>query len=104
MWRGALSNISSWAAGVMTETWREPINFDRIHQTSKSVVFLASSDEHLWPHVRDVTSDKYKYAVYFLRSDTRIRSGCQKQEVGSVIVKRGIVNYETPRRNPFDTR
>ena len=31
----------------MTETWREPANLDGIDQTSKSAVFVASSDGRL---------------------------------------------------------
>jgi hypothetical protein len=56
-----------------------------IDQTSKSAVFVASSDGRLWPHVRDVPSDKYRYSASFLRSDARIGSGCQKQEVGLLL-------------------
>jgi len=53
----------------MTETWREPINRDRVDQTSKSVVSAASPDG---PHVKDVPSDRYRFAAYVLRSDVRI--------------------------------
>lgn len=62
-----------------TETWREPINRDGINQASKSVVFVAS-DGRRWSHV--------------LRSDARIGTACQKQEVNFVIVNGGIVNKE----------
>jgi hypothetical protein len=44
----------------MTETWREPLNRDGINQTSKSVVFVVSSDGRLGPHVKDVLSDRYR--------------------------------------------
>lgn len=72
---GASSDISSWVAGAVTETWREPKNCDGADQASKSAVFVASSDGRL-------SSDKYRYAAYVLRSDARIRNIRQKREAG----------------------
>ncbi len=60
---GASSDISSWAAGAVTATWREPTNRDWIDQTSILVIFFASSDGRLRPHVSDVPPDKYIYAI-----------------------------------------
>ena len=35
------ANISTWATGALTETWREPTNCAGVDQTSKSVVHVA---------------------------------------------------------------
>jgi hypothetical protein len=70
---GTSSYISSWAAGAVTATWREPTNRDWIDQISISVIFFASSDGRLRPHVNDVPSNKYIY----MRSDVRIGKSCQ---------------------------
>jgi hypothetical protein len=50
-----------------------------VDQISKLVVFVGPSDGRLRPHVKDVPSDKYRYAAYVLRSDAWIRNGGQNR-------------------------
>jgi hypothetical protein len=86
-----LNDISSWAVGVMTKTWRELINRDGR--------WIRLLNRWFSPHQMDVCGFMSgmcpQISIYMpLRSDPRIGSGCQRQEVGFSIVNGGIVNKE----------